>query len=49
MDKHSKSVEDRKDALLEEGLEKLEQPPKGDFIVGLRNFIAWVKDLIEKE
>ncbi|HEX9503166.1 MAG TPA: hypothetical protein VF974_02485 [Patescibacteria group bacterium] len=37
-----------KQSELETGVEKLERPPKGDFIAGLRSFAAWVKSLIEK-
>lgn len=43
----AKQVED-KDLQLEAGLEKLERPPNDDFIAGLKNFVAWVKSLLDK-
>lgn len=39
---------ENRDEELESGLEKLEQPPQGNFIAGLRNFVQWVKELLGK-
>lgn len=38
-----------KDSQLEDGLEKLERPLKGDFVAGLRSFAAWVKSLVARK
>ncbi len=33
----------------EKGAEMLENPPSGDFLAGLKNFVAWVASLVGKK
>ncbi|MBX4186851.1 MAG: hypothetical protein KW802_01145 [Candidatus Doudnabacteria bacterium] len=41
-------VETEHEPDLEAGLEKLERPPNGDFVAGLKSFIEWVNKLMDK-
>ena len=39
---------ENKEVHLEKGVEILENPPDGSFIMGLQTFVAWVTDLFAK-
>jgi hypothetical protein len=35
-----------RESMVEKGAEMLENPPSGDFLTGLKNFVAWVTSLV---
>jgi hypothetical protein len=40
---------ENEDQHIDQAVTMLENPPAGDFIAGVRAFIAWVRDLVAKK